>query len=176
MAFLNPLFLFGLLATGIPLVIHLWNRRRVVTIDFSSLIFLTAAHRENARRFQLRQLLILLLRMAIIALLVFALARPFLTLGLPVASVRAKTDVVLVLDDSYSMAYQDINGIRFKKAKTFATDIIDTLRHGDRAALILMSDIPKPIFRQLTPDIESVIAAINDTVTFLSHDECSTQP
>ena len=165
MAFLNPLFLLGLLATGIPLVIHLWNRRRVVTIDFSSLIFITAAHRENARRFQLRQLLILLLRMAIIGLIVFALARPFLTLGLPVASVRAKTDVIIVLDNSYSMAYQDINGIRFDKAKTLATDIIDTLRHGDRAALILMSDIPKPVFRQLTPDIESVVTAINDTET-----------
>ena len=165
MAFLNPLFLFGLLATGIPLVIHLWNRRRVLTIDFSSLIFITAAHRENARRFQLRQFLILLLRMAIIALIALALARPFLTLGLPVASVRAKTDVIIVLDNSYSMAYQDINGIRLDKAKTLAVDIIDTLRHGDRASLILMSDIPKPIFRQLTPDIESVIAAINDTET-----------
>ena len=165
MAFLNPLFLFGLLATGIPLVIHLWNRRRVVTIDFSSLIFITAAHRENARRFQFRQLLILLLRMAIIALIAFALARPFLTLGLPVASVRAKTDVIIVLDNSYSMAYQDVNGIRLDKAKALATDIIDTLRHGDSAALILMSDIPTPVFRQLTPDIESVTAAINDTET-----------
>ncbi len=165
MAFLNPFFLFGLLAAGIPLVIHLWNRRRVVTIDFSSLIFITAAHRENARRFQLRQFLILLLRMAIIALIALALARPFLTLGLPVASVRAKTDVVIVLDNSYSMAYQDINGVRFDKAKTLATDIIDTLRHGDRAALILMSDIPKPVFRQLTPDIESVTEAINNTET-----------
>ena len=165
MAFLNPLFLFGLLAAGIPLVIHLWNRRRVVTIDFSSLIFITSAHRENARRFQLRQLLILLLRMAIIALIAFALARPFLTLGLPVASVRAKTDVIIVLDNSYSMAYQDINGIRFDKAKNLATDIIDTLRHGDRAALILMSDLPKPVFRQLTPDIQSVTEAINDTET-----------
>ena len=165
MAFLNPFFLFGLLATGIPLVIHLWNRRRVVTIDFSSLIFITAAHRENARRFQLRQFLILLLRMAIIALIALALARPFLTLGLPVASVRAKTDVIIVLDNSYSMAYQDINGIRLDKAKMLATDIIDTLRHGDRASLILMSDIPKPVFRQLTPDIESVIAAINDIET-----------
>ena len=165
MAFLNPFFLFGLLAAGIPLVIHLWNRRRVVTIDFSSLIFITAAHRENARRFQLRQFLILLLRMAIIALIALALARPFLTLGLPVASVRAKTDVVIVLDNSYSMAYQDINGVRFDKAKTLATDIIDTLRHGDRAALILMSDIPKPVFRQLTPDIDSVTEAINDTET-----------
>ena len=165
MAFLNPLFLFGLLAAGIPLVIHLWNRRRVVTIDFSSLIFITAAHRENARRFQLRQLLILLLRMAIIALIALALARPFLTLGLPVASVRAKTDVVIVLDNSYSMAYQDIDGFRFDKAKNLATDIIGTLRHGDRASLILMSDIPKPVFRQLTPDIESVIKAINASET-----------
>ncbi len=162
MAFLNPLFLLGLLAAGIPLIIHLWNRRRVVTIDFSSLMFLMAAHRENARRFQLRQLLILLLRMAIVALIALALARPFLTLGLPVASVRAKTDLVIVLDNSYSMAYQDVDGIRFEKAKTLAIDILDTLRHGDSAALILMSDIPNPIFQQLTPDLESVTAAIND--------------
>ena len=162
MAFLNPLFLFGLLAAGIPLFIHLWNRRRVVTIDFSSLMFLTAAHRENARRFQLRQLLILLLRMVIVALIALALARPFLTLGLPIASVRAKTDLVIILDNSYSMAYQDVDGIRFEKAKTLATDILDTLRHGDSAAFILMSDSPKPVFRQLTPDIESIIAAINN--------------
>ena len=167
MAFLNPLFLFGLLAAGIPLIIHLWNRRRVVTIDFSSLMFLMAAHRENARRFQLRQLLILLLRVAIIALIALALARPFLTLGLPIASVRAKTDVVIVLDNSYSMAYQDVDGIRFEKAKTLAIDILETLRHGDSAALILMSDIPNPIFRQLTPDLRSVTAAINDaTVSY----------
>ena len=163
MAFLNPLFLFGLLAAGIPLIIHLWNRRRVVTIDFSSLMFLMAAHRENARRFQLRHLLILLLRMAIIALIALALARPFLTLGLPVASVRAKTDIVIVLDNSYSMAYQDVDGIRFEKGKTLATDILETLRHGDSAALILMSDLPKPIFRQLTPDIGHVITAVNNT-------------
>ena len=174
MAFLNPLFLFGLLAAGIPLIIHLWNRRRVVTIDFSSLMFLMAAHRENARRFQLRQLLILLLRMAIVALIALALARPFLTLGLPVASVRAKTDLVIVLDNSYSMAYQDVEGIRFEKAKTLAIDILDTLRHGDSAALILMSDIPNPIFRQLTPDLESVRVAI--TAAEVSYRATNVQP
>ena len=174
MAFLNPLFLFGLLAAGIPLIIHLWNRRRVVTVDFSSLMFLMAAHRENARRFQLRQLLILLLRMAIVALIALALARPFLTLGLPVASVRAKTDIVIVLDNSYSMAYQDVDGVRFDKAKTLAIDILDTLRHGDSAALILMSDIPNPIFRQLTPDLESVTVAINAAI--LSYRATNVQP
>lgn len=174
MAFLNPLFLFGLLAAGIPLIIHLWNRRRVVTIDFSSLMFLTAAHRENARRFQLRQLLILFLRMLIVALIALALARPFLTLGLPIASVRAKTDLVIVLDNSYSMAYQDIDGIRFEKAKILATDILNTLRHGDSAALILMSDIPKPVFRQLTPDIAGVTETVKDTV--VSYRTTNVQP
>ena len=162
MAFLNPLFLFGLFAAAIPLMIHLWSRRQAVTVDFSSLMFLVAAHRQNVRRLQLQQLLILLLRMLIVALIAFALARPFLTLGLPLASVRAKTDVVIVLDNSYSMGYQDVDGLWFDDAKSIATDILKSLRHGDSAALILMSDIAKPEFRQLTPDIESVIRTIQE--------------
>lgn len=160
MAFLNPLFLIGLFAAGIPLLIHLWSRRQAVTVDFSSLMFLVAAHRQNVRRLQLKQLLILLLRMLIIALLALALARPFLTLGLPLAAVRAKTDVVIILDNSYSMNYEDVDGVWFDKAKTLAVDVLSSLRHGDSASVILMSDIPQPVFRQLTPDIESVIAEI----------------
>ena len=162
MAFLNPFFLFGLLAAAVPLLIHLWSRRQAVTVDFSSLMFLVAAHRQNARRLQLKQLLILLLRMLIVALIALALARPFLTLGLPLAAVRAKTDVVIVLDNSYSMGYRDVDGVWFDKAKTLATDVLRSLRHGDSASLILMSDIPQPVFRQLTPDVESVIAAIQN--------------
>lgn len=162
MAFLNPLFLFGLLAATIPLLIHLWSRRQAVTVDFSSLMFLVAAHRQNARRLQLKQLLILLLRILIVALIALALARPFLTLGLPLAAVRAKTDVVIVLDNSYSMGYQDVDGVWFEKAKTLGTDVLRSLRHGDSASLILMSDAPKPIFRQLTPDVDSVIEAIQN--------------
>ncbi len=162
MAFLNPLFLFGLFAAAIPLMIHLWSRRQAVTVDFSSLMFLVAAHRQNVRRLQLKQLLILLLRMLIVALIALALARPFLTLGLPLASIRAKTDVVIVLDNSYSMGYRDVDGIWFEDAKFIATDLLKSLRHGDSAALILMSDIARPEFRQLTPDIESVIQAIQE--------------
>ncbi len=160
MAFLNPLFLLGLFAASIPLLIHLWSRRQAVTVDFSSLMFLIAAHRQNVRRIQLKQLLILILRMLIVALIALALARPFLTLGLPLAAVRAKTDVVIVLDNSYSMGYQDVDGVWFEKAQTLASDVLRSLRHGDSACLILMSDIPQPVFRQLTPDVESVITAI----------------
>lgn len=174
MAFLNPLFLFGLFAAAIPLLIHLWSRRQAVTVDFSSLMFLVAAHRQNVRRIQLKQLLILLLRMLIIALIALALARPFLTLGLPIAAVRAKTDVVIVLDNSYSMGYQDVDGVWFEKAKTFATDVLGSLRHGDSASLILMSDISQPVFRQLTPDVEDVIETIQDAK--ISYRDTNVQP
>lgn len=162
MAFLNPLFLLGLFAAAVPLLIHLWSRRQAVTVDFSSLMFLVAAHRQNVRRIQLKQLLILLLRMLIVALIALVLARPFLTLGLPLAAVRAKTDVVIVLDNSYSMQYEDVDGVWFEKAKTIASDVLRSLRHGDSASLILMSDIPQPIFRQLTPDIDGVITAVQN--------------
>ncbi len=162
MAFLNPLFLLGLFAAAVPLLIHLWSRRQAVTVDFSSIMFLVAAHRQNVRRVQLKQLLILLLRMLIIALIALALARPFLTLGLPLAAVRAKTDVVIVLDNSYSMQYEDVDGVWFEKGKNVASDVLRSLRHGDSASLILMSDIPQPVFRQLTPDIDSVITAIQN--------------
>ena len=174
MAFLNPLFLLGLLAAAIPLLIHLWSRRQAVTVDFSSLMFLVAAHRQNVRRLQLKQLLILLLRMLIVALIALALARPFLTLGLPLAAVRAKTDVVIVLDNSYSMGYQDVDGVWFEKAKTLGTDVLRSLQHGDSASVILMSDIPQPIFRQLTPDIDNVIAAIQKAE--ISHRSTNVQP
>lgn len=163
MAFLNPLFLFGLLAAGIPLLIHLWNRRQAVTIDFSSLMFLVTAHRQNVRRLQLRQLLILLLRMLIITLIALSLARPFLTLGLPLAAVRAKTDIVVVLDNSFSMAYEDVDGVWFDNAKKKANEILSSLRQGDSASLILMSDTPTPVFRELTPDINGVINSLNST-------------
>lgn len=153
----------GLIAAAIPLVIHLWSRRQAVTVDFSSLMFLVAAHRQNVRRFQLKQLLILLLRMLIIALIALALARPFLTLGLPLTAVRARTDVVIVLDNSYSMGYQDVDGVWFDKAKKLATDVLSSLRYGDSVSLILMSDIPQPIFPKLTPDIEGVMTAIQES-------------
>ena len=165
MAFLNPLFLIGLLAAAVPLLIHLWSRRQAVTVDFSSLMFLVAAHRQNVRRLQLKQLLILLLRMLIVALIALALARPFLTLGLPLSAVRAKTDVVIVLDNSYSMQYKDVDGVWFDKAKAAAIDVLRSLRHGDSASLILMSDIPEPVFRQLTPNIDAVISSIQNAET-----------
>ena len=163
MGFLNPILLFGILAAAIPLLIHLWSRRQARLVDFSSLMFLLAAHRQNVRRIQLKNLLILLLRVAIITLIALALSRPLLKNQFSFAGARAKTSAVIILDNSFSMGYQGVQAQRFEKAKEVALEVADSLRHGDSVAVILMSDIPEAVFLKLTRDLEGAKAEIRQT-------------
>ena len=50
MNFLNPLFLFGLAAASIPIIIHLFTRRRPKEIRFPSLEFLSEVNQSEIRR------------------------------------------------------------------------------------------------------------------------------
>ena len=160
MGFLNPIFLLGILAAAVPLIIHLWRRHQAKTVDFSSLMFLLAAYRQNVRRIQLKHLLILLLRVLIIILIALALARPLLKNRFAFAGGRTKTSVVIILDNSYSMGYGGIQGGRFEVAKGMALEIAQSLQRGDSASVILMSDIPDPLFPKLTKDLNQVREAI----------------
>ena len=83
MTFLTPLYLLGLAAAAIPIVIHLLTRKRPRRIPFSSVAFLREVNVAQLRRFRLRELLLLALRVLAIALLTLALSRPALkgTLG-----------------------------------------------------------------------------------------------
>ncbi|HXG39208.1 MAG TPA: BatA domain-containing protein, partial [Bacteroidota bacterium] len=76
MTFLNPLVLLGLLAAAIPILLHLFNLRKLRTIEFSTLTFLKELQKSKIRRIKIRQWLLLLLRTLLVILLVMAFARP----------------------------------------------------------------------------------------------------
>ena len=79
MVFMNPLFLgLGLAALAIPLAVHLLMKQRARVVSISTLRFLVAADQRLARRNRLREILLLLLRMAALAALALALSRPYL--------------------------------------------------------------------------------------------------
>src|SRR2546428_772978 len=78
MSFLNPLFLFGLAAASIPILIHLFTRQRPRETRFPSLEFLAEVNRSEIRRLKLRQWLLLLLRTPAVAALAPAMSRPAL--------------------------------------------------------------------------------------------------
>src|SRR5437868_7060327 len=99
----NPLMLWWLAAAGAPLVIHLLNRRKYREVPWAAMQYLLAAIRKNSRRIQVEQLILLLMRMLIIALLVLAVAEFYTEfLGRRFVSGR-RTHKVLVLDGSFSM-------------------------------------------------------------------------
>ena len=162
MGFLNPFLLFGILSAAVPLLIHLWSRRQAKTIDFSSLMLLLEAHRRSVSRLQLKNLLILLLRVLIIVFIALALARPLLKNAFSFAGARMKTSCVIVLDNSYSMDYVDIAGRRFDVAKEKALETVNSLKSGDSASLILMSDAADIVFSKLTTDLQQVRGAIQN--------------
>ncbi|OGU46714.1 MAG: hypothetical protein A2X68_04125 [Ignavibacteria bacterium GWC2_56_12] len=146
MTFLQPLFLFGLLAAAIPLVLHLLTLRRLRTVEFSTLAFLKELQKSRIRKIRLRQLLLLLLRMLIIILLVIAFSRPTLEGSVPSALGSAtRTSAVLVVDDSYSMTGSDEHGELLKQARNAAERILDAFEDGDDVALLPLSRAGTPI-------------------------------
>ena len=76
MTFLTPLFLFGLLAAAIPIAIHLIRKEKPPKLVFSTLRFLKNTTKKLVLFQKIQQWLLLLLRAALVALLVFAFARP----------------------------------------------------------------------------------------------------
>ena len=69
--------LAGLAAAAGPILVHLMNRRRFRTVDWAAMQFLREAVRQSRRVLHLRDLLLLLLRTAVVLLFGLAMARPF---------------------------------------------------------------------------------------------------
>ena len=133
MGFITPIFLAGLAGASLPLLIHLLNREKPRQVVFGWRPFLLKAHQAHSRRFKLRELLLLLLRMLLCALLALAFARPFWANAAPIHTpLSMPTYAVIVLDLSYSMQYGDW----FNKAKKRVDDILDDLTEGDQVALL----------------------------------------
>jgi hypothetical protein len=142
MTFLNPLLLFGLAAAAIPILLHLFNLRKLRTIEFSTLTFIKELQKTRIRRLKLRQVLLLVLRTLLVILLALAFARPTLkgSLAGTIGS-HAKTTAVLLFDDSFTMTVNDEQGVLLKQAKRAAGMIVDLLNQGDEVFLVRLSEI-----------------------------------
>lgn len=105
MKFLYPGYLLGLLLIAVPIIIHLYYKKRLKKTLFSSLMFLKSAEATRLRWYKLKEILILIMRCLIIAGIFFALARPQYT-GKLFAKNRLAA-VCLIIDNSISMNYNN---------------------------------------------------------------------
>lgn len=137
MTFLTPAFLLGALAVAIPIYIHLTHREKKEVVDFPSLMFLRRIPYRSVRRQKLRHLFLFALRCLAILLIALAFARPFFeTPRTAAASPLGPREVVFLIDNSYSMGYQD----RMSAAKTEVSARIQSLGPEDRGSIVVFSD------------------------------------
>ena len=78
MTWLHPALLFGLGVVAVPVLLHFLMRQKPKKLVFPALRLVQQQRRSNAKRFRLRHLWLLLLRIATLAAIVFAIARPTL--------------------------------------------------------------------------------------------------
>jgi len=133
--FLNAIMLAGIGAAVIPIVLHLLSRARYRTIEWGAMMFLGDATAKLKNRSRLAQWLLLALRVAAIALLAIALARPVLRRAAGPIGGRGLA-VAIVVDGSPSMLHPEQNATRFELARKAALGVLSDLHPGDEAALI----------------------------------------
>jgi aerotolerance regulator-like protein/VWA domain-containing protein len=156
MAFLAPLFLAGLAALAIPVLLHLIQRERKRVVEFPSLMFLKRIPYQSVRRRRIRHWLLLAMRLAALALVILAFARPFFRRAAISADASASArEVVVLLDTSYSMGYGD----HWPRAVNAARDAVNGMRPIDRGSLVLFSSGAGVSVRS-TSDRARLLAAI----------------
>ena len=134
MGFLSPLFLVGLAAIAIPVVVHLIQRERKRVVEFPSLMFVRRIPYQSVRRRRIRHWLLLAVRAAAIALIVAAFARPFFRhSAIAAAAAGGSRELVVLLDQSASMGYGD----HWQRAQAAAREAVRSLAADERATLVL---------------------------------------
>jgi len=174
-SFLHPWLLAGLLAAGIPILLHLIARRQPPTVVFPAVRYLLATTQEHQKRLKLQNLLLLLLRTLLIVALVLAAAGPTIRLtGVPG---HAPSALVVVLDNSASSAAVAGGTAQLARLKGAARAALAratpddalwlltadlTPRRGDAATLRAMVDSLRPSAARL--DLGEALALADDVL------------
>ena len=161
LVFANPMFLWALTAAAIPLMLHMFQRRKTVVTPFPTLRFLKAAQKRSSSRIKFENFLLWLLRTVLLLMLGLAFALPVLrtTTGGSWLT-RTRRDVAIVLDASYSMNYELDRGKVWDVCKEASVGVIEGLMSGDRVCVYVAADTPVPVIEKPTTEHATVVQAI----------------
>jgi Aerotolerance regulator N-terminal/von Willebrand factor type A domain len=142
MSFLTPLFLLGALAVAGPVLFHLIRRTSREEVPISSIMFLTPSPPRITKRSRLENLLLLLLRCLVIALLALGFARPFFENQATSDTGRDRRIArVFLLDTSASMRRENL----WDRAQSRLLALLEKVSEEDPVAILTMDRSLKPL-------------------------------
>lgn len=157
---LNASLLFGVFGVVIPILIHLVKGKSVKKIPFAAMRFLTIAHVSNRKRIRLQDILLLLIRCAVVVLIALILARPTLKAGKSSLLNNAPILSVVVMDRSASMSASSGAGSRLQLADSLLSELLSTRPAGSKTAVILAADNAQDYIALPTSDFTFVLSKI----------------
>lgn len=152
-----PIFMWGMTAAAVPLVLHLLRNRRATAVPFSTLRFIREAQRASSSRVRMQDFLLWLLRTLLIAAITLAFAAPVIrTSRFAGLMGRARRDVAIVWDASYSMGYRAGRQTVWERSVQVVRDIIEGLEPGDKVCIFLADNDVTPLIEN--PDADHAAA------------------
>ncbi|MCM8805552.1 MAG: BatA and WFA domain-containing protein [Candidatus Omnitrophica bacterium] len=148
MGFLQPVFLWGLAGISVPVLIHLFSRKKSPPYFFSTLKFIKLTQKKTIRRQKIEEIIVLLLRTAIVACLFIAIAQP---VSKKYFFAEKENWVVLILDDSASMSAGSSNDV-WKNLQSASEKILASLKKGTHISVIFSSGKTIP-FTTIVEDV-----------------------
>jgi len=139
--FLQPWALAGLLAAGLPLLLHLLARRDPPSQVFPAVRYLIEATQEREQRRRLQHWLLLLIRTLLIAALVLAAAGP--SMALRGVAGHAPAAMVVVLDNSASSGAVVDGTSRLTALAAAARAALRRATPDDAVWLLLADGVPR---------------------------------
>ena len=157
MTLLAPLFLLGLGALMVPVLVHLIHKHQKEALRFPSLMFIQRIPYKDVRRQQLRHKFLFALRCLALLLIAIAFARPFFQQSAQAAVLDdGGREVVILVDQSHSMQYGD----HWDRAVEQAHAAVDALGPTDRGTVVFFAERAQAV-GQSTTDIAALKAAID---------------
>ncbi len=160
MTLLAPLLLLAGLALAIPLILHLWQRNQTETEAFPALRYLLTSTRDRDHTLRLRQLLLLLTRLALLALLVLAAARLVLPIG---GRDHPSGSLVLIVDNGLSSGLV-VEGARvLDLLRDQAREAVGAAGAGDRIWVVAAGEPWRATFPLTPSQADSLLSTLRPT-------------
>ncbi len=140
-SFLNTPFLIFLSSLILPIIIYLITKKKPQKIIFSSIKYIKESVQQRKKKINLKNILLLLIRLLILLFVILGLSRPILkTKKGNFSKNHPKTAIAIIIDNSYSMDYIIDTQTELEKAKEIAKKINGILTNDDAVVLLNRDD------------------------------------
>ena len=141
--FLFPMVLTASAAAAAPVIIHLMMRTKPRLVVFPAMRFVLKTHRANLSKLKLKHLILLAMRMAMIVLIAFLLARSQLPNWSASPEQALPTAAVIIIDNSASMGYRHQGKTLLNRGKQTAAQLVESLPEGSLTLVLNTAEVSK---------------------------------